>query len=146
MKIYKNTNKYNTLNVILIIVISIFSATAYSATLEQVQIGTVTVSGTSQTVPISDVTDSKSILIFNLTTHSTTSGPQDTHVRGQLNCSSGVCDEISFARYGSGDSVTIRWQVMEFTDASGINVLRGIDTHSSLTGNNPADKTKLKAI
>ena len=116
----------------------LFSMPSFAAEVENAQIGTVTISGTSQSIAITPVTDNKSILIFTLTTQSTASGPQDTHVRGQLSCIVGICDSIDFRRYGSGDSVIIRWQVVEFTDASLVNVQRGIETQSSMAGSPPS--------
>lgn len=116
----------------------LFSMPSFAAEVENVQIGTTTISGTSQTIAITPVTDNKSILIFTLTTQSTASGPQDTHVRGQLSCIAGSCDSIDFKRYGSGDSVIIRWQVIEFTDASLMTVQRGIVTQSSMAGSPPS--------
>lgn len=114
-----------------------FPLSGSAAVVKTVQIGTATVSGTTLNVPITAVTDDKSILIFNLTTHSTTSGPQDTHLRGQLSCSSGSCNSISFKRYGSNDNISVRWQVLEFTTASAVTVKRGITTQSSMSGTPP---------
>ena len=129
---------FNTILLSLAMFFGLVASPAFAAEVENVQIGTTTISGTSQSIAITPVTDDKSILIFTLTTQSTASGPQDTHLRGQLSCIAGSCDSIDFKRYGSGDSVIIRWQVIEFTDASAVSVQRGIVTQSSMAGSPPS--------
>lgn len=113
----------------------------FAAEINNVQSGTLTLTDTWQVVPITPVMDDKSLLVFNLMADKGAAGPQDTHLRGQLNCTTGQCNAIDFERYGSNGNVTVRWQVIEFKSTSKINVQRGIETQFSMSESIPAQKT-----
>jgi len=114
---------------------------AFAAEVKNVQNGTFTLLGTRQIVPITPVIDNKSMLVFSLSADNGAAGSQDTHLRGQLNCSAGQCKGISFKRYGSNGRVTVRWQVVEFNQTSKVKIQRGIETQVSMSDATPAQKT-----
>ncbi len=118
----------------------------FAAEINNVQSGTLTLTDTWQVVPITPVVDNKSILVFNLMADNGAAGPQDTHLRGQLNCITGQCNAIDFERYGSNGTVTVRWQVIEFKMSSKINVQRGIETQFSMSDTTPAQKTLATSV
>lgn len=123
-----------------------FFSVAFAAQVETLQSGTIVVSGTWKAIPITPVFDNKAILIFNVMTDNGSAGPQDTHLRGQLDCMAGSCNTINFERYGSNGKLTVRWQVIEFKKDSLINVQRGIETHFGLSDTAPAQKTIKTAV
>ncbi len=83
--------------IILLLLLTV--STILAADMKNLYTGSLTLSGATSSVTLpSAVVDNQSMLIFTMTTDSTTGGPEDTHVMGQLSCSSGSCSQIDFQR------------------------------------------------
>ena len=138
------TKRYNFFIILVIFLANcIFSRPILAADMLSAQSGSITFATGSTNISINPVVDSKAFLLFTLESASpTTDGPDETHVLGQLNCSSGTCNSIDFERYSSGsDSVNIDWHVLEYKSASAVTVQRGTEDHTTFSGNYPATKT-----
>ncbi len=102
---------------ILFLLTILCTAPAGAATLNSVQSGTTTITGGSKTVTITSVDTSKAFLVFGVNV--TEQEPSKAQISGQITNAT----TLTFERVVSGNTVTITWQVVEFT--SGVSVQRG---------------------
>ena len=108
------------------------AAQVHAAVVQQVQSGTLTISGATSTTPvtISSIDTTKSVLIFQTRSNSTEAGTSE--VRGRLASST----SIEFVRVTDNTpaaAVDIQWYLATF--ASGVFVQRGETTQSGTTTN-----------
>jgi hypothetical protein len=117
---------------LLVVCFLMFSVVAHTATLDQIQKGTTTLSANSGSVTqaITSCDLSKSFLVFSMTVSS--NRPGQFQIGGYMSAS----DEITFHRYDVSGTpeVTIEWQVFEFS--SGVSVQRGTVTTLLSGGSN----------
>ncbi|MEP2671482.1 MAG: hypothetical protein ABJH04_20935, partial [Cyclobacteriaceae bacterium] len=106
---------------LMVLLLSTVVGSSFGAELYRKQSGTVSLTGASVSVPIEPVCMSNSFMVFSMSVDNTS--PDNFLVGGEIASSA----SLNFERDGSTGTVTIKWQVFEFS--SGVTVQHGSSTN-----------------